>query len=96
MSPGEAELSPENAEDDVHGDSTRDMEQGSRFLPDCASLVCGTNALYTLKYALLFSASGFMQTGIFTETESSTYLQNNHFRLCLKCSPFLLTMIFSV
>lgn len=96
VSPGEAELSPENAEDDVHGDSTRDMDQGSRFLPDCASLVCGTNALYTLKYALLFSASGFMQTGIFTETESSTYLQNNHFRLCLKCSPFLLTMIFSV
>ena len=100
-SPGEAELLPEAAEEGFHGDSAGEMEQGSSFLPGCAVLLwCVTPKvslplLYTLKYALLlFSASGFMQTGIFSGIEGSTYLQNNHFRLHLKCSPFLLTMIF--
>lgn len=76
--------------------------QGSSFPLGCAVLLrrvtpkVALPLLCTLEHALLFSASGFMQTGIFTEIEGSTYLQNNHFKLCLKCSPFLLTMIFSV
>lgn len=74
-------------------------EQGSTFVPGCGVLLqCMTPNLsfpFTLKYELVFSACGFMQTRILLRLKAA-HLQNNHFRLCLKCSPFLLTMIFSV
>lgn len=66
-------------------------EQTSHMLC-CPALVCDPKGslllLYKLKHALFSSTAGFMQTHIFTEIEGSTYLQNNHFKLCLKCSLF--------
>lgn len=60
----------------------------------CAVLVCdpkgSLHLLYKLKHALFSCTAGFMLTGIFTEIGGSIYLQNNHFRLCLKCSLFSL------
>lgn len=68
---------------------------GSRFLTCCAVLLwcvipkcVSLLLLYKLKHALFTSTASFMLTGIFSEIESSTYLQNNHFWLCLKCSLF--------
>lgn len=100
-STSEAELLAEAAEEGFH-QGIREMEQGTGFLQ---SLAVGLWCVYSkvshpllcmLMYALLFSVSDIMQKGIFTEIEGSTYLQNNHFGLHLKYSPFLLTMIFSV
>lgn len=91
----------EAAEEGFH-QGTREMEQGTGFLQGlavgiwCVYPKAAHLLLCMLMYALLFSVSDIMQKGIFTEIEGSTYLQNNHFRLHLKYSPFLLTMIFSV
>lgn len=96
-STGEDELLAEAAEEGFH-QGIREMEQG--FLQSfavglwCVYPKASHPLLCMLMYALLFSVPDIMQKGIFTEIEGSTYLQNNHFRLHLKYSPFLLTMIF--